>query len=51
LGKYTFFWTSTPNPKIINSFTTINFGFMRDNLIIDVGDPDWSYSIRCVKDK
>ena len=51
LGKYTFFWTSTPNPKIINSFTTINFGFMRDNLITDVGDPDWSYSIRCVKDK
>lgn len=51
LGKYTFFWTSTPNPKIINSFTTINFGFMRDNIITDVGDPNWSYSIRCVKDK
>ena len=51
LGKYTSFWTSTPNPKIQNSFYTINIGFMRDNLIFDVGDPNWSYSIRCVKDK
>ena len=51
LGKYTSFWTSTPNPKIPNSYYAINFGFMRDNLIIDGGDPNWSYSIRCVKDK
>jgi uncharacterized protein (TIGR02145 family) len=51
LGKYTSFWTSTPNPKIPNSYYAINLGFMRDNLIIDGGDPNWSYSIRCVKDK
>ena len=51
LGKYTFFWTSTPNPKILNSFYTVNLGFMRDNIILDAGDPAWSYSIRCVRDK
>lgn len=51
LGKYTFFWTSTPNSKVPNSFTTINFGFMRDNIITDIGDPNWSYSIRCIKNK
>jgi len=50
IGKYTFFWTSTPNPKIQKSFNTLNFGFMRDNIIISVGDPNWSYSIRCIKD-
>lgn len=51
LGKYTSYWTSTPSPKIQNGFFTIDFGFMRDNIIISVGDPNWSYSIRCVKDK
>lgn len=50
LGKYANFWTSTPNPKVQNSFNTINFGFMRDNLISGTGDPAWSYSVRCVKD-
>jgi hypothetical protein len=45
------FWTSTPNLKIQNSFYSVNLGFMRDNLIIDASDPNWSYSIRCVKDK
>ena len=50
-NKYTFFWTSSPNPKIPNSFSTIDLGFMRDNLIIEAGNPNWSYSIRCVKDK
>jgi uncharacterized protein (TIGR02145 family) len=45
LGKYTSFWTSTPNPKIPNSYYAINLGFMRDNFIIDGGDPNWSYSI------
>jgi uncharacterized protein (TIGR02145 family) len=51
LGKYSFFWTSTPNPKIKNSFFTIDFGFMRDNGIFNPGDPNWNFSIRCVKDK
>ena len=51
LNKYTSFWTSTPNPKVRNSFSTIDFGFMRDNVIVSDGDPGWSYSIRCVKDK
>jgi uncharacterized protein (TIGR02145 family) len=51
LGKYTSFWTSTPNLKIQNSFYSVNLGFMRDNLIIDASDPNWSNSIRCVKDK
>ena len=51
LNKYTSFWTSTPNPKVRNSFSTIDFGFMRDNVIVSDGDPGWIYSIRCVKDK
>ncbi len=51
LGKYTFFWSSTPSPKILNSFIKTDFGFMRDNVNFEVGDPKWSYSIRCVKDK
>jgi len=50
LGKYTFFWTSTPNVKIPGSFTNINIGFMRDVVQIEPGDPNWSYSIRCIKD-
>lgn len=50
LGKYTFFWTSTPNPKIIGSFMSLDFGFMRDNINLSTGDKEWSYSIRCVKD-
>jgi uncharacterized protein (TIGR02145 family) len=51
LGKYTFFWTSTPNPQIPGSYYSFDFGFMRDNITIGPGDPNWSYSIRCVKDK
>lgn len=50
LGKYTIFWTSTSNPQKSGTFYTIDFGFMRDNAIIGVGDVNWSYSIRCVKD-
>ncbi len=49
-GKYTFFWTSTPSPKIKGSFINIDLGFMRNALNINVGDPLWSYSIRCVRD-
>lgn len=51
LGKYTFFWTSTPSPKMPDSFYNFNIGFMRDQVILESGDPAWSYSIRCVKDK
>jgi len=51
LGKYTIFWSSTPNPKIPGSYYTFDLGFMRDNIITEPGDPNWSYSIRCVKDK
>jgi len=51
LGKYCFFWTSTPNPKIPGSHFTFDFGFMRDNVNNSPGDPNWSYSIRCVKDQ
>jgi len=51
LGKYTFFWTSTPNREIKGSFYNIDSGFMRDYVKFDTGDPDWSYSIRCLKDK
>mgnify|MGYP001018583224 FL=1 len=50
MGKYTFFWTSTPDIKTQNSFYKIDIGFMRDNIIISTGEPNWSYSIRCVKD-
>jgi len=50
LGKYTFFWTSTPSPKIPESFYNLNLGFMRNTVINDPGDPAWSYSIRCVKE-
>lgn len=50
LGKYTFFWTSTPSPKIPGSFYNLNLGFMRNTVINDPGDPAWSYSIRCVKE-
>ncbi len=49
-GKYTFFWSATTSPKA-NGFYTIDLGFMRDNVIFSDGDPDWSYSIRCIKDK
>lgn len=51
LGKYTIFWTSTPSPKVPGSYYTFDLGFMRDNVITEPGDPNWSYSIRCVKDK
>jgi uncharacterized protein (TIGR02145 family) len=51
IGKYTSIWTSTPNPKIQGSFYCFDLGFMRDNVIFSVGDPKWSYSIRCIKDK
>ena len=51
LGKYTTFWTSTPNEEIEGSFYTFNLGFMRANVINDTGNKNWSYSIRCIKDK
>lgn len=50
LGKYAFFWTSTPNKQKPGNFYKVDFGFMRDNAIIGVGDVNWSYSIRCVRD-
>jgi uncharacterized protein (TIGR02145 family) len=50
LGKYSIYWTSTPNPKIPGSFYDVDFGFMRENVTIKPGDPEWSYSIRCVKE-
>lgn len=51
MGKYTFFWTSTPNKEISGSFYAFNLGFMRANLVVDTGDKNWSYSVRCIKDK
>ncbi len=50
LGKYAFFWTSTSVPKKPDNFYKIDFGFMRDQALINAGSPEWSYSIRCVKD-
>ncbi len=50
LGKYAFFWTSTSVPKKPENFYKVDFGFMRDQAIINAGTLDWSYSIRCVKD-
>jgi len=50
MGKYTFFWTSTPDQKVAGSFLNIDLGFMRDKVNISPGDQNWSYSIRCVRD-
>jgi uncharacterized protein (TIGR02145 family) len=50
LGKYAFFWTTTPDAKIPGNFTKVDFGFMRENAIITTGGPDYGYSVRCVKD-
>jgi len=50
MGKYTFFWTSTPDVKTPGSFYNIDIGFMRDGVINNPGDKNWSYSIRCLKD-
>ncbi len=50
LGKYGFAWTSTPSPKDPAFTMTIDLGFMRDAVVLSVGNPLWSYSIRCVKD-
>jgi len=50
LKKYTNFWSSTPNPQKPGMFTKYNLGFMRDQVIEEAGDPDWGYSIRCIRD-
>ena len=49
LGKYATFWTLTPSEETPDSYLTFNLGFMRDNLIRNAGDPNWSYSIRCIR--
>lgn len=50
LGKYTYFWINTPDEKIAGNFRKVDFGFMRENAIFTTGEPDYSYSVRCVKD-
>jgi uncharacterized protein (TIGR02145 family) len=50
-GKYAFFWTSTMNVSTKDSYYTIDLGFMRDNVNFNDGNREWSYSVRCVKDK
>jgi len=50
LGKYAFFWTSTPVPKKPENYYKIDLGFMRDQVNISSGSAGWGYSIRCVKD-
>jgi len=50
LGKYAYFWTTTPSPKIAGNFIKFDFGFMRDNAMVSTGEPGYGYSVRCVKD-
>lgn len=50
LGKYTFFWTSTPVKKKPENYYKIDLGFMRDQVNISSGSAEWGYSIRCVRD-
>jgi uncharacterized protein (TIGR02145 family) len=50
LGKYTQFWTSTPDEKGEGLLKAINFGFMRNYYTVETADSSWSYSVRCVQD-
>jgi len=49
-GKYVFFWTTTPDQKIVGNFRKVDFGFMRNNAILTTAETNYGYSVRCVKD-
>jgi len=51
LKKYTMFWTTTPDTKNVGNFYKVDFGFMRENVNYSTNSTDYSYSIRCVKNK
>lgn len=51
LKKYAYIWTTTPDPKNQGNFLKLDFGFMREGVMFSTGTTDYSYSIRCVKNK